>query len=49
MPEGALSLMLTGGRVTCTRHPGGQESELKDQSVIKLGKVRLVVRSQEED
>jgi Ca-activated chloride channel family protein len=43
--EGALSILLSGGRVLCTRQPGNKQVELKDQSSIKLGKVRLVIHS----
>ena len=49
VPAGTLSIVLSDGRVVCTRQPDGQKTPLKDNSTIKLGKVRLVVRAQEEE
>ena len=46
--ENALSIVLSDGRILCTQQPGNKEAELKDQSVLSLGKTRLVVHAQKE-
>jgi Ca-activated chloride channel family protein len=46
--ENTLSILLVDGRILCTQQPGNKETELKDQSVLNLGKTRLVVHAQKE-
>ena len=43
LAENTLSIVITGGKILCTRHPANQTTELKDHSTIKLGKVRLTM------
>jgi hypothetical protein len=47
--ESTLSIVLSGGKILCTQQPGNKETELKDQSVLNLGKTRLVVHAQKEE
>jgi len=49
LAENALSIVLSGGRILCTQQPNNKETELKDQSVLNLGKTRLVVHAQKEE
>jgi hypothetical protein len=48
LADNALSIILSGGRILCTQQPNNKETELKDQSVLDLGKTRLVVHAQKE-
>ena len=45
LPEGALSIVLREGRIVCTQQPGNVQTDLKDQSTIDLGKVKIVVHA----
>jgi Ca-activated chloride channel family protein len=45
VPDGALSIVLNEGRISCTQQPGNTQSQLKDQSTIDLGKVKIVVHA----
>lgn len=49
LAENALSIILSGGRILCIQQPGNKETELKDQSVLNLGKTRLVVHAEKSD
>ena len=49
LAENALSIVLSGGRILCTQQPNNKETELKDQSVLNLGKTRLVVHAVKDD
>lgn len=48
LAENTLSIILSGGKIQCTRQPQNQKMELKNQSAISLGKVRLVVHAKGE-
>jgi len=45
VPDGTLSIVLDEGRISCTQQPGNTQSQLKDQSTIDLGKVKIVVHA----
>jgi len=45
VPEHALSVELTSGKVVCTEKSSGKRSDLKNGSRIKVGRVELLVRT----
>jgi len=45
IPEHAVSILLSSGKVVCTEKASGKQSHLKNGSRIKMGRVELVVKT----
>lgn len=44
LPQNALSVVLKDGQIQCANHTTGSHNVLKDGSLIKVGKIEVVVR-----